>query len=90
MFVEFFQRVSDMKVYLLAAIIATSSTLTNAAEMPTAPAEKPTSTITARYIHHFKKMTPRPVILACGGQYSSCTSDKDCCVGWVCLNKKCE
>jgi hypothetical protein len=27
---------------------------------------------------------------ACGGQYSACNSDKDCCAAWVCISKKCE
>ncbi len=76
-----------MKVFILAAIIATSPTLSNAAGM----ADMPVPTKTLSYFHHLKKMTPRRSAgLLCGGQYAKCESDSDCCAGWVCISKQCQ
>jgi Dickkopf N-terminal cysteine-rich region/Ion channel inhibitory toxin len=74
-----------MKVYIFAVIIAvTFPALSNATEAP-----PPSKAI--KYFYRLANMTPRPpVVLACNGQYSSCTQDSDCCAGYVCISKKCE
>jgi hypothetical protein len=56
-----------MKVFILAAIIAISPTLSNAADMP-------------RHFQHSKKMTPResPKPL-CTANKGACTKNADCC-----------
>jgi hypothetical protein len=80
-----------MKVYILAAIIAASSTLSNAAESPTLSnaAEMLASTKTTNYFH--EKMTPRPALrLVCVGKNKGCEKDADCCGGFICISKKCE
>lgn len=76
------RREADMKVYILAAIIAASPTLSYAAPGTPAPSKL------ASYFQHLKKMTPRPI--ACGGKGAKCEGDSDCCVGWVCISKECQ
>jgi hypothetical protein len=79
-----------MKVYILAAIMAISPTLSNAETLPT-------STETTSYVHqilnsyyHHIKMTPRtPLLFACKADHTNCKQDSDCC-NTLCIGNKCE